>query len=123
MGLLRMIYQLFLVLPLLLTEIFGIMLIYTLFKNDKEAKNYLLKLGLGGASIISVYLMKLVIPMTSSFLSSPIIEQLLIFLQTFLCLLVILKLTTSLKNSNLIHRLSCISVLPFLLAFMSLIAH
>ena len=122
MDMLSLIYQLFIVLPLLLTEIFGIMLIYTVFKNDKEAKNYLFKLVLGGASILSIYLMKLVIPMTNPFLSSPIIEQLLIVLQNCLCLLVIFKLTTSLKNSNLIHRLSCISVLPFLLAFISLIA-
>lgn len=122
MDMLSLIYQLFIVLPLLLTEIFGIMLIYTVFKNDKEAKNYLFKLVLGGASILSIYLMKLVIPMTNPFLSSPIIEQLLIVLQTCLCLLVIFKLTTSLKNSNLIHRLSCISVLPFFLAFISLIA-
>lgn len=122
MDMLSLIYQLFIVLPLLLTEIFGIMLIYTVFKNDKEAKNYLFKLVLGGASILSIYLMKLVIPMTNPFLSSPIIEQLLIVLQTCLCLLVIFKLTTSLKNSNLIHRLSCISVLPSFLAFISLIA-
>lgn len=122
MGTLSLIYQLFLVLPLLLTEIFGIMLIYTLFKNDKESKNDLLKLMLGGASILSIYLIKLVIPMTNQFLSSPIIEQLLIVLQTCFCLLAIFKITTSLKNSNFIHRLSCISALPFFLAFISLIA-
>lgn len=56
------------------------MLIYPLVKNDQEAKNYWLKLVVGGASILSVYLMKLMIPMTNTFLLSPIMYQLLIFL-------------------------------------------
>lgn len=116
----NLIYQLILVLPLLLTEIFGLMFIYTLFKNDKESKRYLFKLLLSGVSIISIYLMKLILPMTNPFLASPMISPLLMTLQTILCLMIIFNLTASLKTSQMIHKFSCMLVLPFFLGFMSL---